>query len=125
MRIYVPIAPEEGAGDMEKRAHSVSKVLRMTPDEAKLLKEKADASGLSESGYLRLLITQKPNDYPEIRVLLKQLINEVNHIGININQIVHRYNAGYYSDGDKDRLFAYLRRIDETIDKAVSALGYQ
>ena len=68
---------EEGAGDMEKRSHSVSKVLRMTPEEAKELKAKADAAGLSESGYLRLLITQKPNDYPEIRVLLKQLINEV------------------------------------------------
>lgn len=32
---------------------------------------------------------QKPNDYPEIRILLRELINEVNHIGININQMVH------------------------------------
>ena len=116
---------EEGAGDMEKRSHSVSKVLRMTPEEAKLLKEKSDEAGLSESGYLRLLITQKPNDYPEVRILLKQLINEINHIGTNINQIAHRVNGGYYTAGDKDRLFAYLRKIDTTIGKVVTALGYQ
>ena len=115
----------EGADEMEKRAHSVSKVLRMTPDEAKLLKEKSDESGLSESGDLRLVITQKPNDYPEVRILLKQLINEVNHIGTNINQIAHKVNGGYYSKGDKDRLFAYLRKIDGTISKVVTALGYQ
>ena len=121
----VPLEAAEGADDMEKRTHSVSKVLRMTPDEAKLLKEKSDEEGLSESGYLRLMLTQKPNDYQEIRVLLKQLINEVNHIGTNINQIAHRVNGGYYTEGDKDRLFAYLRKIDETVSKVVGALGYQ
>ena len=41
----------------------------------------------------QLLISQKPNDYPEVRKLLKELINEINRIGININQIVFNSNA--------------------------------
>jgi hypothetical protein len=64
---------------------------------------KAEQAGVNESEYLRLLISQKPNDYPEIRTLLKELINEVNHIGTNINQIVHNHNFGFYSEDDKDR----------------------
>lgn len=65
---------------MEKRQHSVSKLLRMTPEEAKLLEEKAKAAGMTESQYLRLMISQKPNDYPEVRQLLRDLINEVSMI---------------------------------------------
>ena len=48
---------------------------------------------MNEAEYIRLLISQKPNDYPEVRKLLKELINEVNRIGININQIVFNSNA--------------------------------
>jgi hypothetical protein len=68
-----------------------------------VLADKAEQAGVNESEYLRLLISQKPNDYPEIRTLLKELINEVNHIGTNINQIVHNHNFVFYSEDDKDR----------------------
>ena len=57
---------------------------------------------MNEAEYIRLLISQKPNDYPEVRKLLKELINEVNRIGININQIVFNSNAQLYSKKDKD-----------------------
>ena len=83
---------------MEKRQHSISKLLRMTPEEAKLLEEKAKKAGMTESQYLRLMISQKPNDYPEVRQLLRDLINEVNRIGVNINQITHNHNAELYSN---------------------------
>ena len=63
---------------MADSIHSVRKTLRLMPGEAKELSEKAGAAGMCEADYLRLLITQKPNDYPEIRILLKELINEVN-----------------------------------------------
>ena len=75
---------------MAGRQHSVSKLLRMTPEEAKMLSEKAKQAGMTETEYLRLLISQRPNDYPEIRRLLKELINEVNRIGINSN-FAHRF----------------------------------
>lgn len=34
-----------------------------------MLAKKAGESGMCEADYLRLLISQKPNDYPEVREL--------------------------------------------------------
>lgn len=110
---------------MEKRSHSVSKLLRMTPKEAKLLEEKAKAANMTESQYLRLLISQKPNDYPEVRQLLRDLINEVNRIGININQITYSHNAQLYSKEDKDSLIAYMRKLNMAVSKVVDKVGNQ
>jgi len=116
-------APIEEGDGMAKRVHSVSKLLRMTPEESKMLEEKAVQAGMVESAYLRLLISQKPNDYPEVRRLLKDLINEVNRIGVNINQIVCNHNSGLYSVNDKDRLFAYMRKLNVRIEEAVRLIG--
>ena len=110
---------------MEKRVHSISKLIRMTPEEATELSEKAKRAGMNESEYLRLMIRQKPNDYPEIRLLLKELINEVNHIGHNINQIVKNHNVQFYSAEDKNRLFAYMKKLNRTVDEAVRKIGNQ
>ena len=73
---------------MADKVHCIRKTLRLMPQEAKVLSDKAKANGMNEAEYIRLLISQKPNDYPEVRKLLKELINEINRIGININQIV-------------------------------------
>lgn len=110
---------------MEKRQHSVSKLLRITPNEAKLLNEKAEKAGMTESEYLRLMISQKPNDYQEIRQLLRDLINEVNRIGVNINQITYNHNAGLYSEEDKERLIAYMRKLNKAVTKVVDMVGNQ
>lgn len=110
---------------MEKRQHSVSKLLRITPNEAKLLNEKAEKAGMTESEYLRLMISQKPNDYQEIRQLLRDLINEVNRIGVNINQITYNHNAGLYSEEDKERLIAYMRKLNTAVAKVVDMVGNQ
>lgn len=93
---------------MADKVHCVRKTLRLTPVEAKLLEEKSTNAGMNEAEYLRFLISQKPNDYPEIRKLIKELINEVNHIGVNINQIVHHHNYELYSKADREQLIAYM-----------------
>ena len=108
---------------MAGRQHSVDKLLRLTPDEAKLLTEKAGNAGLTETAYLRLLISQKPNDYPEIRKLLKELINEVNRVGVNINQITFSHNAELYSKEDKEKLVAYMRKLNLEVKKVVDMIG--
>ncbi len=82
---------------MADKVHCIRKTLRLMPQEAKVLSDKAKANGMNEAEYIRLLISQKPNDYPEVRKLLKELINEINRIGININQIVFNSNAQMYS----------------------------
>lgn len=101
----------------------MNKLFRLSESEAQLLKEKATANGMSESEYIRLMISQKPNDYPEIRKLLKEAINEINHIGININQIVKNNNSTFYQKEDKIKLTAYMQRVDETLQKVVKSLG--
>ena len=76
---------------------TVVKPFRMTEKEAEKLKSDAKQRGMKESEYIRLLMSQKPNDYPEIRILLRDLINEVNAIGNNINQIAHWTNGKGYA----------------------------
>lgn len=80
---------------------------------------------MNEAEYLRLLISQMPNDYPEIRQELKQLINEVNHIGVNINRIVHHHNYELYSKEDIQQLIAYMKKLNNTVKEVVVRLGNQ
>lgn len=105
--------------------YSVMKTLRLTPEEAEQLKEKAREAGMKEAEYLRFLLGHKPNDYPEIRQLLNSLINEVNHIGINVNQIVKRYNSGLYNQSDKQLLTAYMKKLNVAVEQVVKTLGNQ
>ena len=98
---------------------------RISETEREELCRQAEASGMSESAYLRWLLSQKPKDYPQIRQLLKSLINEVNHIGVNINQIVKSYNSGFYRQEDKELLTAYLKKLNTAVAEVVRQLGNQ
>ena len=104
-------------------ALELRKAFRLTQDQADELKRKVDAAGMSESEFIRVLITEKPKDYPEIRELLNRLINEVNRIGVNINEIVYNNNSALYKDTDKQRLIAYMRLLNETVKGRVSDIG--
>jgi len=110
---------------MADSVHCIKKTLRLMPSEAKELAEKAAGAGMCEADYLRLLISQKPNDYPEIRKELKSLINEINRIGINVNQIAFYNNSGRYSEQEKERLFAYMKKLNVTVKEAVKTIGNQ
>lgn len=71
------------------------KEIRLSCEELEELNRKAKERGLSDSQYLRMLITNRPRDYPELLEALQNLTNEINHIGININQIVKNTTAAY------------------------------
>lgn len=73
--------------------------------------------GLTDSQYLRMLITNRPRDYPIIRKELLRLNEEINKIGVNINQIVHNNNSKLYSREDKHRLFVFMKQIKEKISQ--------
>lgn len=116
----------ERLGDiMSDSGMSMTKKFRLSVNDAKLLKIKAQEADMTESEYLRLMISQKPNDYPEVRQLLRDLINEVNRIGININQITYNHNAELYSADDKERLIAYMRKLNTAVAKVVDIVGNQ
>ena len=102
---------------------NLRKAYRLTEEQNDELQAKVTELGMTESEFIRLLITQRPKDYPEIRQMLNSLINEVNRIGVNINEIVHNNNSMLYSDGDKTRLLAYMQRLNEVVNKAVRDIG--
>ncbi len=104
-------------------AMELRKAYRLTKEQDEELKRKVEELGMTESEFIRLLITQKPKDYPEIRQMLTGLIGEVNRIGVNINEIVHNNNSMLYSDSDKSRLFAYMLKLNEKLNKVVDDIG--
>lgn len=110
---------------MTDKKHFIMKSLRLTEQEAKVLADKSKKMNMSEASYLRLLITQKPNDYPEIRKLLKKLIYEINHIGVNVNQIVHHHNYELYSEKDREQLIAYMRKLNNAVKEVAECIGNQ
>jgi hypothetical protein len=50
-------------------------------------------------------------------------VGEVNRIGVNINEIVRNNNSSLYSDSDKSRLFAYMIKLNEKLNKVVDDIG--
>ena len=109
------------AGDKK----TVVKPFRMTEKEAEKLHLDAEQRGIKESEYIRLLLSQKPNDYPEIRIMLRELINEVNAIGNNINQITRNHNSKLYSEEDRQLLSAYMKKLNLLVKEAVETIGNQ
>lgn len=103
----------------------IKKTLRLGKEDADLLCRKAEHAGMTENGYLRMLIRGNPAEIPQIHGLIKTLINEVNHIGVNVNQIARNSNAGYFSGSDRQQLLAYMQKLNAEIEQVVRMLGYQ
>ena len=57
------------------------KEIRLTSAELEELQKQAAEMGVTDSQFLRMLITNRPRDYPAIRQELQRLNNEINHIG--------------------------------------------
>lgn len=110
---------------MADRIHSIRKTLRLKPSEAKALSDKSKEAGLCEAEFLRFLLSQKPYDHPEIRLVVKGLINEVNAIGNNINQITKNNNSGLYIQSDKELLNAYMKKLNMLVKEVVDMIGNQ
>lgn len=73
--------------------------LRLSQAERERLDANAKLCGLNKSDYLRKLLNGVPvraRPSSEIRLLRK----EINHIGVNVNQIARKVNAGLGSRTD-------------------------
>ena len=106
---------------MEKKTKIVP--IRFTPKEIKRITEEADTKGITLSVYVRMMANQSPRDYPEIREQLKALINEVNHIGNNINQITKNNNSKLYFEQDKRKLYACMQKLNLAMQEVVKIIG--
>lgn len=88
--------------------------LNLMQEEVKLLKKKSESYGMTRSEYLRNLII-----FGSVRAQSKlsdsqfqDLLNELNHIGVNINQIARRVNEARNADReDFDLLVLYYEQL--------------
>ena len=115
--LYNERVHKEG-GLMEK---TVPKHFRITAEQQKHLEMQCEKYGINSSEYLRRLIeTDRGNkeQYSSQEDFLdrKQLIYEINRIGNNINQIVKNVNMHYYTEYEKKKLFALMKKVIELLD---------
>ena len=82
-----------------------------------------EESGLHQTAIVRMMIENARNneaiqltsrtDYQS----MKELIREVNKIGININQITKSVNEHFYTMYEKKKLFAMMQSMNEMLAK--------
>ena len=110
------------AGDKTKMTH-----VRLTEAEHAHIERQTAKYGIKTSEYLRRLVEQDMgrislNDMGTKESLLqrKALINEINHIGVNINQIAHNVNSGKYLEYEKKKLFAMMEKIQKLLEGVIT-----
>ena len=75
-----------------KGENVIRKHFKLTEETAKLLAERSRSENMNESEYIRyLLLNQSENPRSrELEVEVMRLRNEVNKIGVNVNQLVKK-----------------------------------
>ncbi len=89
-----------------KSENVIRKHFKLTEETAKLLAERSKAEKMNESEYIRyLLLNQSENPRSkELELEVMRLRNEINKIGVNVNQIVKNNNSHLYRESDKIEL---------------------
>ena len=84
--------------------------LNLMQQEVELLKKKSESYGMTRSEYLRNLIVRAQSKLSDSQ--FQDLLNELNHIGVNINQIARRVNEARNADReDFDLLVLYYEQL--------------
>lgn len=98
--------------------------IRLTKEEQEHILLQCEKYGIKSSEYMRRLIEQdmgrldvKNLEYQNIYLQRKELINEIHRIGVNINQIVHNVNCGYYINSEKRMLFGIMKKLLSTVEE--------
>ena len=100
-----------------KGENVIRKHFKLTEETAKLLAERSKAENMNESEYIRYLLLNQ-SEHPrsrELEVEIMHLRNEINKIGVNINQIVKNNNSQFYRKDDKIILVSQIAEIKNMI----------
>lgn len=89
----------------------------------KLLAEKLENGICLRASIFVFLISQRPRDYVEIRVLLKDLIDAMNSIGVNVNQIARAANASYFGPEEQYQLMRCMTEIKQNVRAVNKAIN--
>lgn len=100
-----------------KGENTLRKHFKLTEETAKLLAECSKAENMNESEYIRYLLLNQ-SEHPRSRELeleVMRLRNEINKIGLNVNQIVKNNNSHIYKDSDKMELQMQMDMIKDLL----------
>ena len=101
-----------------KGENTLRKHFKLTEETAKLLAERSKEENMNESEYIRYLLLNQ-SEHPRSRELELEIIrlrNEVNKIGLNVNQIVKNNNSHIYSESDKMELKSQVKRAADLME---------
>ena len=96
-----------------KSENTIRKHFKLTEETARILNERSQAENMNESEYIRYLLLNQ-SEHPisrELELEIMRLRNEINRIGVNINQIVKNNNSHMYSEDDKMNLISNMEKI--------------
>lgn len=92
--------------------------IRLNDDEFSLLNDKVSSSGYSRERYIRSLINGVvPKEKPPLEY--HKLINEFNHIGVNLNQLVKQNYQRPVLENDIRTVLNQFEDMIKNLDKQV------
>lgn len=100
-----------------KGENVIRKHFKLTEETAKLLAERSKAENMNESEYIRYLLLNE-SEHPRSRELeleIMRLQNEINKIGVNVNQLVKNNHSHIYNEGDKIELKLQMQSIKDIL----------
>ncbi len=108
----------------------IHKTFRITEEQEKHMETQCERYGINASEYIRRLIDAdrgKQISVPtqEEFLIKKQMVYEVNRIGNNINQIVKNVNMHYYTEYEKKKLFAFMKKLVELLGEERRETEYE
>jgi hypothetical protein len=104
-----------------KGENVIRKHFKLTEETARVLEERSKAENMNESEYIRyLLLNQSENPRSrELELEIMRLRNEINKIGVNVNQIVKNNNSHLYRESDKIMLNIQIKEINELLNTLI------
>ena len=105
-----------------KGENTIRKHFKLTEETARILNERSQAENMNESEYIRYLLLNQ-SEHPRSRELeleIMRLRNEINKIGVNINQIAKNNNSHMYSEDDKIELMTKLEKLKILLEQIMS-----
>lgn len=102
--------------------NTLRKHFKLTEETARILTERSKAENMNESEYIRYLILNQSENpkSKELELEVMRLRNEINKIGVNINQIVKNSNSHIYREDDKIKLIHQMDIIKDLLEGITS-----
>ena len=108
-----------------KGENTLRKHFKLTEETARILAECSKAENMNESEYIRYLLLNQ-SEHPRSRGLeleIMRLRNEINKIGVNVNQIVKNNNSHIYSNSDKIELKSQMHKAVDLMEHMIEIIG--